>query len=72
MPEGSADAIDAGARLGRNFTPERADSSVNVFEAVVDTTGAALAWGPYTLALSGVPALAAFRRVGFSHRALAK
>jgi transcription-repair coupling factor (superfamily II helicase) len=27
--------VDAGARQGRNFTPERADSSVNVFEAVV-------------------------------------
>ncbi|HVV41395.1 MAG TPA: transcription-repair coupling factor [Nitrobacter sp.] len=27
--------IDVGARQGRNFAPERADSSVNVFEAVV-------------------------------------
>ena len=27
--------FDAGARQGRNFTPERADGSVNVFEAVV-------------------------------------
>src|SRR5476651_2357961 len=35
VPEGSAGVIDAGARAGRNFTPERADSSVNVFEAVV-------------------------------------
>src|SRR5690242_6732976 len=35
VPEGPADIFDAGARQGRNFTPERADSSVNVFEAVV-------------------------------------
>ena len=35
VPEGSADVFDAGARQGRNFTPERADGSVNVFEAVV-------------------------------------
>ena len=35
MPEGTADVVDAGARQGRNFTPERADASVNVFEAVV-------------------------------------
>ena len=35
VPEGSADVIDAGARAGRNFVPERADSSINVFEAVV-------------------------------------
>ena len=35
VPEGSADVFDAGARQGRNFTPERADTSVNVFEAVV-------------------------------------
>ena len=35
VPEGSADVIDAGARQGRNFAPERADTSVNVFEAVV-------------------------------------
>src|SRR3954462_13698185 len=32
--------LDAGARAGRNFTPERADSSVNVFEAVVAHVGA--------------------------------
>jgi transcription-repair coupling factor (superfamily II helicase) len=35
VPEGSADVIDAGARQGRNFAPERNDGSVNVFEAVV-------------------------------------
>jgi transcription-repair coupling factor (superfamily II helicase) len=35
LPEGSTDTFDAGARQGRNFTPERADTSVNVFEAVV-------------------------------------
>src|ERR1700680_4967940 len=36
VPEGSStNVVDAGARQGRNFTPERADSSVNVFEAVV-------------------------------------
>ena len=35
MPDDSADVFDAGARQGRNFTPERADTSVNVFEAVV-------------------------------------
>src|SRR5215831_14475490 len=35
VPEGPADIFDAGARQGRNFTPERADASVNVFEAVV-------------------------------------
>jgi len=35
VPEGSADVFDAGARLGRNFTPERADSTINVFESVV-------------------------------------
>ena len=35
MPDGSADVIDAGARQGRNFAPERADTAVNVFEAVV-------------------------------------
>ena len=35
VPEGSADVFDAGARQGRNFTPERADGSVNVFEVVV-------------------------------------
>src|SRR3954454_6451216 len=35
MPDASPDVIDAAARHGRNFTPERADGSVNVFEAVV-------------------------------------
>jgi transcription-repair coupling factor (superfamily II helicase) len=35
VPEESAGVVDAGARAGRNFTPERADSNVNVFEAVV-------------------------------------
>jgi transcription-repair coupling factor (superfamily II helicase) len=35
MPEGTANVVDAGARQGRNFAPERNDSSVNVFEAVV-------------------------------------
>ncbi len=32
VPEGSAGVIDASARQGRNFTPERADAKVNVFE----------------------------------------
>src|ERR1700712_2249614 len=35
VPEDGADVIDAGARLGRSFAPERADIAVNVFEAVV-------------------------------------
>src|ERR1700687_6211715 len=35
VPDGGANVIDAGARAGRNFAPERADSSINVFEAVV-------------------------------------
>src|SRR6202795_1374054 len=35
VPDGSTGTVDAGARQGRNFTPERADSTVNVFEAVV-------------------------------------
>src|SRR3954465_437865 len=30
VPDGSPDVFDAGARQGRDFTPERADSSVNV------------------------------------------
>ncbi|MEZ5764713.1 MAG: transcription-repair coupling factor [Xanthobacteraceae bacterium] len=34
VPE-DAGVIDAGARQGRNFAPERADTSANVFEAVV-------------------------------------
>ncbi|HLZ01363.1 MAG TPA: transcription-repair coupling factor [Bradyrhizobium sp.] len=32
---GGANVFDAGARQGRNFAPERNDSNVNVFEAVV-------------------------------------
>src|ERR1700732_1361455 len=39
MPEGSAGVVDAGARQGRNFAPERADTSQNVFEAVVAHVG---------------------------------
>src|SRR3979490_903549 len=35
VPEGSAGVVDAGARQGRNFAPERADTSVNVFESGV-------------------------------------
>jgi transcription-repair coupling factor (superfamily II helicase) len=35
VPEDGGQVIDAGLRQGRNFAPERADSSVNVFEAVV-------------------------------------
>ncbi|MDE2332827.1 MAG: transcription-repair coupling factor, partial [Bradyrhizobium sp.] len=35
VPEGTVGVIDAGARQGRNFTAERADATVNVFEAVV-------------------------------------
>ncbi|HWV96410.1 MAG TPA: transcription-repair coupling factor, partial [Xanthobacteraceae bacterium] len=35
IPEDGTAAIDAGARQGRNFAPERADSSVNVFASVV-------------------------------------
>jgi transcription-repair coupling factor (superfamily II helicase) len=35
VPDEVADVIDAGARQGRNFAPERADASVNVFESVV-------------------------------------
>ncbi|WP_316202022.1 MULTISPECIES: transcription-repair coupling factor [unclassified Bradyrhizobium] len=34
VPE-SANVVDIGARQGRNFAPERNDSAVNVFEAVV-------------------------------------
>src|SRR5229473_1672115 len=40
VPDGSANTVDAGARQGRNFAPERADSSINVFEAVVAHVGA--------------------------------
>jgi transcription-repair coupling factor (superfamily II helicase) len=35
MPEGSDAVVDAGARQGRSFAPERNDAAVNVFEAVV-------------------------------------
>jgi transcription-repair coupling factor (superfamily II helicase) len=35
MPESDGGIIDAGLRQGRNFAPERADTAVNVFEAVV-------------------------------------
>jgi transcription-repair coupling factor (superfamily II helicase) len=34
LPDGSG-VVDIGARQGRNFAPERNDSAVNVFEAVV-------------------------------------
>jgi transcription-repair coupling factor (superfamily II helicase) len=40
VPEDSASVFDAGARAGRNFAPERADGSVNVFESVVAHVGA--------------------------------
>ncbi|MGA9327900.1 MAG: transcription-repair coupling factor, partial [Bradyrhizobium sp.] len=35
VPEESADSVDAGARQGRSFAPERNDSAVNVFESLV-------------------------------------
>jgi transcription-repair coupling factor (superfamily II helicase) len=35
LPDESVGVVDAGARAGRNFAPERADGNVNVFEAVV-------------------------------------
>jgi transcription-repair coupling factor (superfamily II helicase) len=35
IPDGDASAIDAGARQGRDFAPERTDTAANVFEAVV-------------------------------------
>ncbi|KIZ46480.1 transcription-repair coupling factor, partial [Rhodopseudomonas palustris] len=35
VPEDQAGVIDAGARAGRNFAPERADPAVNVFAALV-------------------------------------
>src|SRR6266404_5240351 len=40
VPEGGTSVLDAGARQGRNFAPERADISQNVFEAVVAHVGA--------------------------------
>jgi transcription-repair coupling factor (superfamily II helicase) len=35
LPEGTADAVEVGARTGRNFAAERAEAGRNVFEAVV-------------------------------------
>lgn len=35
VPDGTPGVVDAGARAGRNFAPERADANVNVFERVV-------------------------------------
>jgi transcription-repair coupling factor (superfamily II helicase) len=35
LPDGSKDMVDAGARQGRNFAPERTDGKINVFEVVV-------------------------------------
>src|SRR6202012_4414425 len=35
LPEDSTGVVDAGARQGRSFAPERNDNAVNVFEAVV-------------------------------------
>jgi transcription-repair coupling factor (superfamily II helicase) len=34
-PPGAADIVDCGARIGRNFAPERQDENVNVFDAAV-------------------------------------
>ena len=34
-PPGAADVIDCGARVGRNFAPERQNENANVFDAVV-------------------------------------
>jgi transcription-repair coupling factor (superfamily II helicase) len=34
-PPGAANVVDCGARVGRNFAPERQDENVNVFEAAV-------------------------------------
>ena len=34
--EGAEDAVDMGAKLGRNFAAERAQDSVNLFEATAD------------------------------------
>ncbi len=36
LREGGETAIDLGAKIGRNFTTERAQDSVNLFEAVAD------------------------------------
>src|SRR5207249_2895870 len=35
VPDDGSDVFDAGARQGRSFAPERADTSINVFESVV-------------------------------------
>ena len=35
VPADGTDVVDAGARQGRDFAPERNDSTINVFEAVV-------------------------------------
>src|SRR5689334_891980 len=34
VPDDGADVFDAGARQGRSFAPERADTAINVFESV--------------------------------------
>src|SRR5439155_8166062 len=33
VPDDGSDVLDAGARQGRSFAPERADTSINVFES---------------------------------------
>src|SRR5439155_16769213 len=33
VPDDGSDVFDAGARLGRSFAPERADTAINVFES---------------------------------------
>ena len=35
VPDDGSDVFDAGARQGRSFAPERADTAINVFESVV-------------------------------------
>src|SRR6478736_4936030 len=35
VPDDGKDVFDAGARQGRSFAPERADTAINVFESVV-------------------------------------
>src|SRR6195256_6356457 len=35
VPDDASDVFDAGARAGRSFAPERADTAINVFESVV-------------------------------------
>jgi transcription-repair coupling factor (superfamily II helicase) len=40
VPDESGNVIDAGLRQGRNFAPERADTSINVFESVVSHVNA--------------------------------